>query len=263
MSAKVRAMKTLTVLGRKGGIGKTTTALALAYGLEQRGKKVLAIDTDSQASLTECTLTTAPRFTLYDVLTELDLDPRQALIPISPGIDLLPSDPMEDESLARLNRIELEDSPSSFRNLINTLSGGYDYCIIDTPPDLGFFTQSAMTASDSLVIPIMADRFSVSGLKRIKRAYEQIKESYNPGLQIAGLLITQYQRIGNLNKAVSEIIQKTAEDENIYLFSQPIRATLKQREAMLARQSIFRYCPRHPITEDYNAFINELLEREE
>lgn len=254
-------MKTLTVLGRKGGIGKTTTALALGYGLHDRGYRVLLIDTDAQANLTENALNDQPSYSLNDLLSDDEPDFERALLSLKDGLCLIASDP-ESDLLASFDKLNFTDNPEVLKEVVKHYSADFDFCIIDTPPNMGFFTQLAMNTADRLIIPLLADRNSVSGLEKLLRNIDFIQEGYNPGLKIEGLLITRFTDRGRLNQQFKDLIEKAAESLQVPLFKSPIHETIKQREAHALGVSIFEHAPRNRIVKDYQAMIDEVLERE-
>lgn len=255
-------MKTMTILGRKGGIGKTTTAMALAYGLADKGKRVLLIDSDSQANMTESILPDPPSYSLNTLLEEEEPDMEKALIPVKNGISLIASDP-KSETLAIINRLEIEEAPQLFKSIVETFDESFDYCIIDTPADMSFCTQAAMVASDSLIIPMLTDKHSINGLEKLLDSIAFIQGSYNPNLEIEGILITKYSEIGNVNREIRQTIEEMGKAAGITVFAKPIHETVKQKEADILGISIFKHSPRNRIVQDYLSLIDELLSGEE
>lgn len=261
-------MRTITLLQTNGGTGKTTVALNLAYGLCNHGKKVLLIDTDSQANLTEIVLgNQSSDYFLNDILPTRNYDRsknpdlKKILFPVSDSLFLIGSDPNGDVLLEG-NKIDFTGIPYYLRTLLHEYENDFDYCIIDTPSQMSFFTQEAIAASDSLIIPLSAANYrSVLNFDRLLRSIDSIREKYNPGLSIEGILITCFSNRSQFREIKSSI-ETIAESLQIPLFPTPIHQTVKQAEATSLGLSVFEHCPKSSIAQDYQDMINQILEKE-
>lgn len=242
-------MVTITICNQKGGAAKTTTAAALAAGIARRGYKVLTVDIDPQHNLTSTAATAALSSTLADVLQGSPA--ADAIKNTAHGFDILPGS------------LDLSTPPDGYaldtlKAALASVAGVYDYCIIDTPPALSILTISALVAAQYVVIPVKAEVYSLYGLDQLQETIAAVKP-YNPGLQIAGILITQYNPRRNLDSTMKDTIEKKAQEMGADVFKQTIRAGVSAAEAQLLRQDIFTAAPRAAITADYGAFVDELL----
>lgn len=254
-------MKTITLSNQKGGVAKTTTTGALASGLGQRGYRVIAIDLDPQCNLSLGAGADILNMdqTLYDVFkgsAELpDLIQKTDL-----GYDLITG----GLTLAGAD-MDFTQTGREFmlREALDSLRSNYDFCIIDTPPTLGILTVNALTASDSVIIPLTADLYSIQGLSQLNLLIQRVRKYSNKDLEIAGLLITRHDERTNVSKALMDQILLTAEKLGTKVFSKPIRNSVAIRESQVMRADIFTEAPKANATKDYTAFIDELLEKGE
>lgn len=253
-------MKTITLSNQKGGVAKTTTTGALASGLSQRGYKVLAVDTDPQCNLSLSSGVDILNMdqTLYDVFKGA-ADLQDTIQKTDLGYDL---------STGGLNLavadMEFTQTGREFmlREALDSVKADYDFCIIDTPPTIGILTVNALTASDSVVIPLTADLYSIQGLSQLNGMIERVRKYSNKDLKIAGLLITRHDERTNISKALQDQITQTAEKLGTKVFKQPIRNSVAVRESQVMKSDIFTEAPKANATKDYTAFIDELLKGE-
>ena len=253
-------MKAITLSNQKGGVAKTTTTGALASGLSQRGYKVLAVDTDPQCnlSLSSGVDILSMDQTLYDVFKGT-ADLQDTIQKTDLGYDL---------STGGLNLavadMEFTQTGREFmlREALDSVKADYDFCIIDTPPTIGILTVNALTASDSVVIPLTADLYSIQGLSQLNGMIERVRKYSNKDLKIAGLLITRHDERTNISKALQAQITQTAEKLGTKVFKQPIRNSVAVRESQVMKSDIFTEAPKANATKDYTAFIDELLKGE-
>lgn len=148
------------------------------------------------------------------------------------------------------------------REALEALNKAYDYIIIDTPPTLGILTTNAMAASDSVIVPMAADLYSIQGLSQLNGLISNVRKYCNKNLKLAGLLITKYHGNQNISKAVSEKIAQIAQELNTRVFTTKIRESVAIRESQLLQSDIFKDAPRANATVDYADFIDELLKEE-
>jgi chromosome partitioning protein len=148
------------------------------------------------------------------------------------------------------------------REALDSVRADYDFCIIDTPPTLGILTVNALTASDTVVIPLTADLYSIQGLSQLNLLIKRVRKYSNKDLMIEGLLITRHDERTNVSKALLDQIKQAAEKLGTKVFSHPIRNSVAVRESQVMRSDLFTEAPKANATVDYQTFINELLKGE-
>lgn len=253
-------MKTITLSNQKGGVAKTTSSAMLASGLSKRGYKILAIDLDPQCNLSVGAGSDILNLdhTLYDVfkgtadLTDLIQSTSLGYDLITGGLSLAGAD-MDFTQTGREYML---------REALDSVRADYDFCIIDTPPTLGILTVNALTASDSVVIPLTADLYAIQGLSQLVLLIERVRKYSNKDLKIEGLLITRHEERTNVSKALQDQISQVAERLGTKVFSKPIRNSVAVRESQVFRADLFIEAPKANATQDYTAFIDELLKGE-
>ncbi len=254
-------MKVISISNVKGGVGKTTTAAVLSAGLNAKGYKVLMIDSDPQTNLTMCFMQEPPDETpgLYHVYAEgKSLD--EVKTTIKPGLELVIGDfelCNADMQFLKAGRLKM------LSKAFNNLKKGYDFVVIDTPPNLGILSLNAFLVSDYIVVPMAADSFSLKGIRLLKQTLDEVQEETEKGISIVGLLLTKYSDRTNVAKLLENSIQSAAELLNTKVFNSRIRQATVLQESQIAKIDLLEYAPKAPVSADYRAFIDELLERTE
>lgn len=251
-------MKIIAVSNQKGGIGKTTTATNLAYGLKLRGKRVLLGDCDPQCNTSKtygATLTDGSP-TLADLL--FTNEPAKDCVQHTEYGDILASDRVLDEADTRLKGFARF---FRLKNRLDELAGDYDYCILDTPPALNLLLQNALIAADGVIVPILSDSYSVDGLNDFYQTVVDIKSQPNPHLEILGLLLVRFDKRSVLNKEAADALPSVANMLNTVAFDTKIRHTVAVPESQVARMPLMEYNPKCTAARDYEEFINELERR--
>lgn len=249
--------KVYAIINQKGGVGKSTTAEALASGLSLKGFKTLAIDLDAQANMSYTAGAKTDRETALDVLTG-EVDAADAIQHTKNG-DIIAA----SKTLAGADAF-ITDTGKEYRlrEAIESIKEAYDYMVIDTPPALGILTINALTACDSIIIPAQADIYSLQGIEQLAETIKPVKKYCNPALAVDGILLTRYNHRSILSREVAELAGKLAEKLGTKLFRATIREAIAVKEAQISQQSLYSYAPRSKAAEDYTRFIAELLGEE-
>ena len=247
-------MKTIAIVNRRGGVGKTATAHAIGAGLSLRGYKTLFIDLDSQCNLTYDVGAKPARLTSMEVLTGTAT--AQEAIQTTESGDIIPASP----SLAGADTA-IDGTGKEYRlaEAIAPLSGEYDFCIIDTPPQLGVLTINALTACTSAIIPAQAEVHSLQGIGLLAEAIQAVKKYTNPDIKIEGILITRYNGRAILSKDMRSNLEETATELGTKVFNTPIRECIAIKEAQAMQKDIYTYSPKSNATADYTELIDEII----
>lgn len=247
---------TISIALQKGGVGKTTTALALASTLGFKKKKVLLIDMDGQRDSTYASGIDTLEKSITDVLGETCAVP-DAVIKCK-YYDLLGADEF-------LPNVELSNNVEStlLKTVLKPYKNLYDYIIIDTPPALGNLSYMSLVASDYVVIPTEPRPFALKGLGTLNNTIQSIKESLNPDLKVLGILLIKYHNRTILNRDIKDMIEDTARDMNTSVFNATIRDGIAVPEAETMRVPLIDYAKSSKPNIDYKAFTTELLKKVE
>ena len=247
-------MEVIAIVNRKGGVGKTATAQALGAGLIKKGCSVLYIDLDSQTNLTYGLGADAGGLSSMDVLAG-DATAQEAIQHTQQG-DVIAG----AEALAVADAA-IDGTGKEYR-LKEALEGlQYDYCIIDTPAALGTLTVNALTAADSVIIPVQAEVYSLQGIGQLSKTIETVKKYCNRNLYIRGILITRYNGRAIISRDMQANLEDAAQQLKTRLYSTPIRECVSIKEAQASQQDIYSYAPRSNAAKDYAAFLEEFMER--
>ena len=198
-------MPIIAIVNQKGGVGKSTTAVNLGAGLARYGKKVLLIDADSQANLTEMLgwqqpdeLTPTLATVLESVVSDRPILSQAGILHHEEGMDLLPANiELSGLEVSLVNTMSRE---TVLRTYLQSVRSLYDYILIDCSPSLGMLTLNALTAADQLIIPVQAHYLPVKGLEQLLRTVNRVQRQLNPSLKINGILMTMVDGRTNLSK---------------------------------------------------------------
>jgi len=249
-------MITLSISNRKGGTGKSTTALALAAGFARKGLRVLAIDLDPQQNMSQAANAQPGAISIFKVLEK---NPQAELcdtIQHREDYDLISGDPQ----LAGLD-IELSavlGREHRLKEALQEVKDSYDLVILDTPPQLGTIVMNALTASDYVLIPAQADAFSEKGIIDIYQTVVSIRKYSNADLKLAGILMTRYNARTKYSAYVREQCQELAGKIGTKVLDTFIRENTAIKEAAGMCETIFDYDNNSNGAKDYQALIDEL-----
>ena len=249
--------KAIAVINQKGGVGKSTTALAIGAGLSLKGYSVLFIDLDAQGNLSYTLGADTKGYNAMGVLERPETAKEE--IQHTPQGDIIASSP----KLAGADKL-LEETGKEYRlkEALESLQGAYDYIIVDTPPALGILTINALTACTGAIIPAQADIYSLQGIGQLNSTIETVKKYCNPSLSIMGIVITRFNGRSIIRREVAEMLEHTADQLHTNLFSSKIRECTALVEAQATKQNIYSYAPRSNATADYKALVDEILRGE-
>jgi chromosome partitioning protein len=240
----------ISMVNHKGGVGKTTSTLNLGKALSLQKKKVLIIDLDPQANLSQSTGVEDPEKNIYHALCEgLDLP----TINLSTNFDLVPADLDLSEAELRLQ----SDVNGYFilKKILKPAVDKYDYILIDCPPSLGILTLNALIASQKVIVVVQSEYLAVKGLQTIFNLIEKLKENLNTDLDILGMLITQLNRTvfrTSIANTVREIYQGK-------VFETIIRANITLAEASAGGKDIFSFDATCAGAKDYQDLAKEVI----
>lgn len=246
---------------QKGGVGKTTTSICLSTSLANKGEKVLLVDFDPQGN-SALSFGYRPddiEKTIYDVFVD-KCSIEESIVKTDYKVDFIPS----NLSLANFDML-VEQNREDFnpahwlKNVIEEISGNYDYIIIDCPPSLGWLTINCLSCSNGVIIPTPPEQFALSGLNDLSKTISMVKENYNPYLKIYGVLMTIFTARTNLSTNVSQEIQKFCEQHDIKVFKTAIRKSVRIGEAQFVGQPPTTYSPNNDSVKDYVEFASEVL----
>ncbi|MCF8070244.1 MAG: AAA family ATPase [Desulfobacterales bacterium] len=248
----------ICIANQKGGVGKTTTAINLSAALAVSGKKTLIVDCDPQGNAT--TGIGIDKSTIDNSLYHGLIGSATARkIVIESEIENLHIIPSRVELIGfEVEMMSAPDREMSLKNMLSDMNDRYDYIIIDCPPSLSLLTVNAMTAAGSLIIPLQCEFYALEGLGQLLQTVKRIKQSLNPDLKVAGILLTMFDKRTNLAHQV-------AEDAESY-FSEMMFETIVPRNVRLGEapsfgKPILLYDPESVGAKSYNSLAEEVMKR--
>ena len=257
--------KIIAIINQKGGTAKSTTTENFGAGLTNKGKKVLLVDADPQASLTVCLANKTPDemgVTLTDVLRAVaeDRPPPEnyGVIHNAEGMDILPTN--IELAAFEVSMIGMMSREYLLRDALEPLKEKYDYILIDCMPSLGMLNINALVAANSVIIPTQASYLSTKGLSLLLGSIAKVKRQINPSLKIDGVLLTMVDHRTRNAREISAALRSVS--QNLHVYDTEIPFSVRTAESAAAGKSIFAYDPNGKVAAAYAALTEEVMQHE-
>ena len=244
--------KIISIINQKGGVGKSTIAFNLSAGLCKEGKKVLLIDLDSQCSITQTTKADTQKPSIYEVLVGKNK--------ISDAIQgVQEGEIISGSSLLANIDVVLNGTGKEYRlkENLTSIKDKYDFIVIDTPPALSIASINALTASKYMLVPALADAYSLAGIGQLYQTFEAVKTYCNMDLKIIGIVLNRVNPQTILTRDMTAMAKDLASQISTRVLKSVLREYSAIKEAQALRTNIFDYAPKHNATRDYKNFIKE------
>lgn len=255
----------IAVAMQKGGVGKTTTAINLAVGLTMLGYRVLALDLDPQGNLTQHSGNDPEQIspTIYDILKAeldgLDVSVHSAIHRCAEGFDLMPSQP--ELSLIEISLMNVLSRERVLSSMLDVVRDDYDFILIDCSPALNLLVINALTAANSVIIPIQTEYLAARGATMVLSSIETIRQKkLNPDLYVEGILLTMADTRTIMTKDILAAVEHQYGGKH-HIFNAVVRRSVRFSESAVAGQSILTYDPGNPGAEAYREVAGEVAAR--
>lgn len=253
----------ICIANQKGGVGKTMTAVSMSSCLAMHGKSVLLVDFDHQGHATKgygyldrskypLSITDA----LQAVINGADIDSNKLILHTEEGVDIVPANISLAGIAPTLDNVMCRETV--LKRMIDKIKNQYDYVLIDTNPTLGNLQINALTASDSVIIPVQSEPYAVDGMGDLLKSISQTKRNLNSNLTVKGILITMTDYRTNLSKKIARDVRDCF-GSHIKVFNQTIPRCIAAAESTGVGQSIFVYDPKGAATKAYESLVKEVF----
>jgi chromosome partitioning protein len=260
---KLSDAKVISICNQKGGVAKTTTTVNLGIGLAKQNKRVLCVDSVPQGDLTASlgwnngdkmpvTLSTL----IQKVITDQPILEREGILTHFEGVDLIPSN--LELSAMEMDLVNAMSREMTLKHYIDGVKKYYDYVLIDNMPSLGMITVNALTASDSVIIPVQAHYLPARGMSQLLQTITRVRKHTNPKLKVDGILMTLVDKRTNLSRDVVDIIRQNY-GSFIKTYHSQIPIAITAAEAPTKGKSIFSYDPNGAVAKAYESFTKEVI----
>ncbi|MCO5384620.1 MAG: AAA family ATPase [Desulfosporosinus sp.] len=252
----------IAVALQKGGVGKTTTVVNVASVLASKGKKVAIIDFDPQGNASIC-LGIDPdslQKTIYNVFTG-EANIKDIIIKTKYGVDIIPAnDDLSQLDLLILQNPEVFKNPAHvLKNVIEEIRDEYSILLIDLPPSLSLLTVNGLTSADEILIPLQCEYLATSGVNKLLKSIDNVRENYNPALKIKGIVATMFNSRTNLSSVVLQEARRFFTEAGIKVFDTTISRSVRYGEApMLGQPAVIHY-RRDDSMQDYKRLTEEMF----
>lgn len=248
--------KIIAIANQKGGVGKTTTSINLSAALAAQGKKVLIIDTDPQGNATSGFGVEKNELdnTVYELMLGECTIKECILSEVIPNLDMLPTN--VNLAAIEIETIDVENKEYILKNELDWIKDKYDFILIDCPPSLSMLTVNAMSAADSVLVPIQCEYYALEGLSQLIHTINLVKSRLNEDLEMEGVVFTMYDSRTNLS---AEVVENVKENLDEKIFDTVIPRNIRLAEAPSFGKPITEYDPKSAGSVSYISLAQEII----
>jgi len=247
----------ISVASQKGGVGKTSTAISLAAGLARKGKHTLLVDIDSQANTSKVLVPNYPDIRAENTIyaTIINRNPLPVHDTNIPNLSLVPSHILLSNTDIELTTA-IDHREARLKTELDKIAGNYEFVLIDCPPTLSWLTINALTASDKVIVVVAPGYFELDSIVQISKTLNEVREYFNPGLELIGFLFTMSDPTINTSTSL-QILRQTYTDKVLKTI---IPRNTDLRDAHFNRKDIFSFNPNAKAAQAYSKLIHELFD---